>query len=144
MPWCPRTIVQHVSDSAIDAVMRAAVRCAATVHADMKRDVNRLATIASIAPLLGLLITLEGIVDSFIGCGGEKWTCLAAVVGRLSNAMARGALGLVVGILSSLCYRYLQSRLEEFDVEMKTMTLALVNVLAALPGMATASPGRDH
>jgi biopolymer transport protein ExbB/TolQ len=73
---------------------------------------------------------VEGIVSSFVGCGGEKWTCLAAVVKRLSNAVARGALSLLVGIVSSLCYRHLMSRLEKVVMEMRCMTLELADILA--------------
>ena len=69
----------------IDAVIRAAGRSEATVHDEIKRGLNSLATITSIAPLLGLLITVEGIAASFAGCGGEKWASIAAVVDRLSN-----------------------------------------------------------
>ena len=130
--WCPTTIMLPLSDRAvIDAVMRAAARSAAAVHGEMKRGVNSLATITCVAPFLGLLITVEGIYGSFVGCGGEKWTCLAAMVDRLSNAIARGALGLLVGIVSFWCYQYLQSRLEYLDIEMKDMTLELAHALAA-------------
>jgi len=127
-------IVVPLSDRAvIDAVMRSARRSAAAVHVEMKRGLSSLATISSVAPLLGLLITVEGIAASFVGCGGEKWTCLAAVVDRLSNAITRGTLGLFVGTLS-LLYRYLQGRLEGFDIEMKNMTLELANALTAIAG----------
>jgi|SRR5260370_41264014 biopolymer transport protein ExbB/TolQ len=98
----------------------------------MKRGVNSLATIASVAPLLGLFITVEGIVFSFVSCDGEKSTCLAAVVDRLSNAIARTALGLLVGIPSLWCYRYLRSQLEDLDVEMRNAALELANVLSGL------------
>src|SRR5882724_6714214 len=71
--------VTPLADKAvIDAVMRAAQRSAAGVHIEMKRGINSLATITCVAPLLGFAITVEGIVDSFVGCGGEKWACLAA------------------------------------------------------------------
>lgn len=98
----------------------------------MKRGVDSLATIASIALLPGLSATVHGIVGSFVGCGGEKWTCLAAVVDRLSSAIAASALGLIVGILLLLCYRYLLGRVEALDVEMKNVTLELANALATL------------
>jgi biopolymer transport protein ExbB/TolQ len=66
----------------------------------MKRGLKTLATIASVAPWLGLLITVIGIVGSFVGCGGEKSTCMAAIVDRLANVIARSALGLLVGIIA--------------------------------------------
>ena len=110
--------------------MRAAERSAAGVHQKMKRGLNSLATITCVAPLLGFGITVEGIVESFVGCGGEKWTCLAAVINNLADAMTRSLLGLLVGILSFLIYRYLQGRLQQIDFEMKTATLELANTLS--------------
>jgi biopolymer transport protein ExbB/TolQ len=98
----------------------------------MKRGVNCLATVAAVAPLLGILITVDGIVGSFIGCGGEKSICMATVVDRLANAIARGAIGLLVGILASLYYRYLQAKLEGLDMEMRNATLELANALSLL------------
>ncbi len=98
----------------------------------MKRGVNSLATIASVAPLLGLLITVEGIVFSFVSCGSQKSVCMAAMVDRLSNSIARNALGLFVGILSLWFYRYLRGKLEDLDVEMKNAALELANELSGL------------
>ena len=93
---------------------------------------NSLATIAAIAPLLGILITVDGIVGSLIGCGGEKSICMAAVVDRLANSIARCAIGLLVGIFASLCSRFLEAKLEDLDVEMRNTTLDLANALSKL------------
>lgn len=43
-----------------------------SMHQEMKRGVNSLATIASSAPLLVLLAAVGGIVGSFKGCGCSK------------------------------------------------------------------------
>jgi biopolymer transport protein ExbB/TolQ len=115
----------------ICSVLRAAERGAAIVHKDMNRGVNGLATIASVAPWFGVLITVMGIVGSFRGCNGPQLFCLAAVADGLADALARAALGLLVGILSLCCYRYLSGQLEELDTEMRNMALELANVLRA-------------
>jgi len=44
--------------------------------------------------------------------------------------MARSALGLLIGILSLVCYQYLQARLADFDIEMRNATLDLANALS--------------
>jgi biopolymer transport protein ExbB/TolQ len=95
----------------------------------MGRGIGRLATIAAIAPLLGLVITVEGITHSFVGCGGEKSACMAALVERLANSVTRSAIGLLVGVMSLLCYRYLRTQLDGFAGEMKCMTLELALLL---------------
>jgi biopolymer transport protein ExbB/TolQ len=121
----------YSNGAVIDSVLCATDRVAAIVHNDMKRGLSGLATIASVAPWFGLLITLIGIVGSFVGCGGEKSACMAALADRLANALVRCALGLFVGLLSLCYYRYLSGQLEELEIEMRNMALELANVLSA-------------
>jgi biopolymer transport protein ExbB/TolQ len=117
-------------ETLLDAVRRHSLRAAAAVHQDLHRGLNSLATIAATAPFLGILGTVPSIVGSFVGCGGEKWTCLAAVVLNLSNAIVPTALGLLVAIPALWCYKHLSSRVEAFDLEMDGASLDLVNRLA--------------
>jgi hypothetical protein len=100
----------------------------------MNQGLNILATNASIAPFVGLFGTLLGIVNSFVGCGGEKWTCLAALVDGLSRSIWPTALGLLVGLISLWSYRYLTGQLESIDREMSNASLGLVNQLTRYPG----------
>jgi biopolymer transport protein TolQ len=85
----------------------------------MKRGLSGLATIASVAPWFGLLITLIGIVGSFVGCGGEKSACMAVLADRLANALIRCVVGLFVGLLSLCGYRCLFAQPEELDTDMQ-------------------------
>src|ERR1039457_4409518 len=97
----------QMSDRAvIEAVRRACGRSAARISGRMKRGVNSLATIASIAPWLGLLLTLLGIVNSFRGINGEKSAIMAALANSLAEAIAPAALGLLVAIPALWFYKY--------------------------------------
>src|SRR6266700_3700106 len=49
----------------------------AIVHAELKRGISTLATIASSAPFVGLLGTVVGIINAFQGIASEKSTGLA-------------------------------------------------------------------
>ena len=113
-----------------DAVSRAAERAAVAVRQEMKRGLNTLATIASVAPWLGLLITVIGIVESFPGCAGPRSFCMAAIADGLADALVRGALGLLVGIIAFCCYRYLLSQLEGLNIAMGNMALETANAVA--------------
>jgi biopolymer transport protein ExbB len=132
-------VSQPVQQVVIDSVLRASRQSAANARVQMQCRVNQLATIASVAPLLGLLITVEGIVSSFVGCGGGKWTCLAAVVERLSYAFARAAAGLAVAILALVFYRYLRGQIDDLAEEMEQATLALANELSTNLGRRAGS-----
>ena len=100
----------------------------------MNQGLSILATNACIAPLIGLFGTLLGIVNSFAGCGSEKWTCLAAVVNGLSRSIWPTALGLLIGFISLWSYRYLTGQLESIDREMSNASLGLLNQLTRCRG----------
>jgi biopolymer transport protein ExbB/TolQ len=56
----------------IEAAKLTSERAAAVVHRKMGRGRASLAAIASSAAFIGIFGTVVGIVDSFVGCGGEK------------------------------------------------------------------------
>ena len=113
----------------LDAVERRSLRAAAGVRREMKRGVGSLATVASVAPWLGLLLTLRGVVFSFVGCGGERSFCMAVLANNLSESLIPIAWGLAVAIPALWFYKYLSARLQDFDVEMEGATADLVSCL---------------
>ena len=114
-------------------VLRAATRQAAIVHASLARRVNGLASVACLAPWLGILGTCEMIVTSFRGCGCSQSSGLGALSGNLSDALHPAVIGLGIGLLAAWQRRYLTTRLEAFDSEMRCAALDLVNTLLRLP-----------
>ena len=115
---------------ALHAVSRASARSASVVHAEMKRGLNSLASIAATAPFIGLFGTVLGIFNSFRGLGTEKSTIMPWMARFLSEAMVPTALGVLVAVLAFCFYKYLLARLDNFDVEMKSASLELVDELA--------------
>jgi len=82
-------------------------RSALVTHGEMKRALDSPATIAAIAPLVGLFGAVYGISDSFPGLGTDRATALGAIAQRLLIAGVTTALGLAVALLALWCYRYL-------------------------------------
>ncbi|MGA2597550.1 MAG: MotA/TolQ/ExbB proton channel family protein [Bryobacteraceae bacterium] len=128
-------------------VRRAMDRSAAVVHEQMKDGVSSLATIATIAPLVGVFGTVIGIVNSFVGISGERSTDMAAVTAHLSDSVVPTALGLLVAMLSFCYYKYLTGRLASIDRDMENACLELQNHLSLLPARSlactTSAPGND-
>jgi biopolymer transport protein ExbB/TolQ len=114
----------------LNAVQRASAHSALVVHLEMKRGLHSLASIAFSAPLVGLLGTLWGIVGSFRGIAGERWSDYADIVNGLSQSLLPAALGILVAVIAFGGYRYFLDRLDEFDVEMKIASLQLIDQLA--------------
>ena len=106
------------------------LRCSSSkVRLEMKRGLSSLASIASTAPLVGLLGTVIGILDSFRGCIGQKWFCAMAVLEGVTEALVSTALGLLVAVPAVWFHNYLSNKMEAFDVEMELASLELVNYL---------------
>ena len=85
-------------------------------HAEEDRRKNRnmvvLDTIITLAPLLGILGTVLGIIDSFdlLGAGGARDPM--AVTGGIARALITTATGLTIAILTLIPYNFLRSRVE--------------------------------
>lgn len=111
----------------VEASRRALERAEAITHAELKRGVSVLATVAASAPFVGLFGTVMGIINAFKGISTEKSTGLGAVAGGISEALVATAIGLFVAIPAVWAYNYFQTKLEGFDVEMSNSSSELVD-----------------
>lgn len=111
-------------------LMKESIQEAASVEVhNMERYLNTLGTIASIAPLLGLLGTVFGMIEIFnqimeMGTGNT-----GAFAGGISEALITTAAGLIVAIPAVVCHRMLLRRVEEIVVFMEQEATKLVDVL---------------
>jgi biopolymer transport protein ExbB/biopolymer transport protein TolQ len=111
----------------IEASKRALERAEAIVHAELKRGVSGLATIASSAPFVGLFGTVAGIINAFQGISQNKSTGLGAVAGGISEALVTTAIGLFVAVPAVWAFNYFTGRIEAFDVEMGNSSSELID-----------------
>jgi MotA/TolQ/ExbB proton channel family len=124
----------------LQAVSRASKRSSAVVHEELRVGVYGLATIASLAPWVGLFGTVLGIFNSFRGTTGPRVTIMAAIAGQLSESLWFTAFGLAVGLMSLWFYRYLTEKLRTIDLEMENASLDLLNQLSRIPGRFAIAP----
>jgi biopolymer transport protein ExbB/TolQ len=76
-----------MNNTIVDAMRRALARSAAVVHAEMKRGLNGLASIAATATFLGFFGTVMGINNSFRGFSGEYSRFRPFVIQNLAEAL---------------------------------------------------------
>lgn len=110
-------------------VMKEAIEEAgrAVAH-DLGRFLTTLGTIASVAPLLGLLGTVIGMVEIFgsqTPTGGNP----AVLAHGISVALYNTAFGLIVAIPSMIFYRFFRGKVDALLVEMEQQALTLVELL---------------
>jgi biopolymer transport protein ExbB len=82
------------------------------------RGLPLLDTAITIAPLLGLLGTVMGMIRSFGLIAGEL-DAPAAITGGIAEALIATAFGLLVAIMALLPFNYLNARMEEARVELE-------------------------
>lgn len=96
---------------------------------ELERYLNVLGTIAEIAPLLGLLGTVVGMIRVFIVITTEGIGDPGVLAGGISEALITTAAGLAVAIPSLIAYRYLRrlvdSRVLELEYEVSRFVDAM-------------------
>ncbi|HWZ00498.1 MAG TPA: MotA/TolQ/ExbB proton channel family protein, partial [Edaphobacter sp.] len=111
------------------ALERAAQTAASEALTAMESRMTWLATIAAIAPFIGLFGTVMGIIDAFHGLGTAGAATLRAVAPGISEALITTAAGLVVAIPAVVGYNQLTARLREFAARMDDFGRELLNAI---------------
>jgi biopolymer transport protein ExbB len=116
-----RTIVyglKHRQISFSNALLRAAGR----ELKRFERGLPMLDTIITLAPLLGLLGTVTGMIRSFGLLGGSELDAPSVITGGIAEALIATAFGLAIAIVSLLPFNYLNTRLEEARHEIEDIS----------------------
>lgn len=123
------TVAPSRTPTPIEVVLRKLGCVERQNNLDMKRGLGVLATIASTAPLIGLLGTVFGIKRALGGYSGTSAGLLVFVFGRLSTALVTTALSLFVAISAAWSYNIFAHKVETICVETKNSILELANYL---------------
>ena len=111
----------------LDTVRRSIQRATALTSNDLKKGVSGLATIGETAPFVGLLGTVIGVINAFVGIASSGSGGIGAVSAGIAEALVETALGLFVAIPAVWFYNYLSGKLEFFNVEMDNSSSEMVD-----------------
>ncbi len=126
-----RTLVyglQHRKQSFSSALLRAA-------NQELKRfnqGIPILDTIITLAPLLGLLGTVTGMIHAFGLLGGNELEAPTVITGGVAEALIATAFGLAIAIISLIPFNYLNARVEEARHEIEDASNHLELLLTKL------------
>lgn len=96
----------------------------------LEKDLFILSTVVTLAPFLGLLGTVWGILVTFSELQhGASAGSNATIIGGLSTALSTTVLGLVIAIPALIAYNYLKNNLKTFSADMEDF---LHNILSTL------------
>jgi biopolymer transport protein ExbB len=98
----------HDHETFSDAMLRSARR----ELRRFSRGLSALDTIVTLAPLLGLLGTVTGMIHAFGLLGNQTLDSPAAITGGIAQALIATAFGLGIAITALIPFNYLNARLE--------------------------------
>lgn len=99
------------------------------VNHDLERYLTALGIIASIAPLLGLLGTVVGMIDVFNSLMLEGAGNANVLAGGISTALITTAAGLSVAIPALMFHRFFLRRVDELVVDVEQESSKLVDMI---------------
>jgi biopolymer transport protein ExbB len=114
------------------------------VVAALERHLPILATIASVAPMLGFLGTVAGMIVSFdnidTNFGNENIVKLAA--GGIKVSLLTTAFGLIIGIPAFMAFNYFTSVIDRFVLDVEESATELIEAVTIQTAMDSA-PGNE-
>ena len=116
---------RHGRDVMKDSIEEAAN---GVIH-DMERYLSALGTIAAVAPLLGLLGTVLGMIDVFTAIMMQGTGNAGALAGGISEALITTAAGLCVAIPAMMAHRFFLRRVDSLVVTMEQEAVKLVDAI---------------
>jgi biopolymer transport protein TolQ len=111
-----------------DAISRSLQLGTSEQLARLEQNLNWLATTASVAPFIGLLGTVIGIIRAFENLSGGS-TSLTAVGPGISEALIATAVGLFAAIPAAIFYNHFGHKLKETGVRMDDFSLEFLNLI---------------
>jgi len=115
--------------SRVEVARREAERQKELVGEDLRRGMNILASVGSVAPFVGLLGTVVGIITAFQGIASTGSGGLGAVSAGIAEALVETALGLMVAIPAVLFFNQLNSKINAVETELARRTGELLDEL---------------
>jgi len=112
---------------------------------EIRRGLSLLATVGSIAPFVGLLGTVVGIITAFQGIAKEGSGGLGAVSSGIAEALVETAFGLLVAIPAVLAFNHLSGRADALSASIDRARGELVDALELdAPELALHPDSRAH
>lgn len=89
-----------------------------------------LSVVAVVSPLLGLLGTVVGVMDSFLGVTATGAANIGSVAPGIAEALIATAFGIVAAIPAAIAYNFFATRLNAFSAELEGFASEFIGALA--------------
>jgi len=112
-----------------DAVKEAIETAGSIETSFLERGLVAIATVAQVAPLLGFLGTVSGMISAFASIAQAEQVNAKVVASGIEEALITTATGLIIAIPASIGHSFFVSRIDRFILEMEEASNELVDEL---------------
>lgn len=95
----------------------------------LQKSMPFLAITTMVAPFLGLLGTVQGVLTTFLSLRGNQMPTLQTIAPGISDALVTTVMGLLVAIPAALFYNYFVSRVADLQSEMERFASELTGII---------------
>ncbi|MBU0742833.1 MotA/TolQ/ExbB proton channel family protein [bacterium] len=117
------------ADRGPEAVEKAITTAGTIEMAFLERGLIWISSVSTIAPLIGFLGTVSGMINAFEAIATSDTVNAQLVAAGISEALITTATGLVLAIPTSIAFNYFVSRIDRFVIEMEEASAELVEEL---------------
>jgi len=89
----------------------------------MEKDMGYLGIIAGIAPMLGFIGTISGVIKIFYNISLADNISIGIIAGGLYQKMICSGAGLIVGVIAYSCYHYLHLKIDRYSIRLQETLL---------------------
>ena len=125
----PASAQPVLTDRNLAGIHRSLQRAAAAELSVLEKSLSWLATTASVTPFIGLLGTVVGIINAFIGLGFERTASIQAVAPGIAEALVATAAGLFAAIPAVIAYNQFVNKIKSIATEMDDFSMEFMNLI---------------
>lgn len=94
----------------------------------MEKNTGYLGIIAGIAPMLGFIGTISGVIKIFYNISLADNISIGIIAGGLYQKMICSGAGLIVGVLAYAAYHYIQMRIDRYTIRLQESLIEFLKV----------------
>ena len=129
--YCQRlnTPISRVIEKGVNRI-ESAMESVAGVESDkLEKNLGFLGLTAGIAPMLGFIGTISGIIKIFYNISVSDNISIGIIAGGLYEKMITSGAGLIVGVLAYAGYHILNTRIDRFNHKMQITAIEFIDIL---------------
>lgn len=118
------------ADEGLDAAEKAVVGYGGVQMGLLEKNISWLSLFIALAPMLGFMGTVIGMIDAFDKIAVANDISPAVVAGGIKIALLTTVFGLVVAIILQIFYNYIVSKVDSIVNNMEDASITLIDLLA--------------